>query len=67
MATQQYLDEFKKRVDTLNSFNIAFEIVPGVTSTSAAVATIQTGLTMRAVAKKCYIFDGNFKDSEEMK
>lgn len=41
----------QEEVDTLNNFNIAFEIVPGVTSASAAVATMQTGLTMRAVAK----------------
>ena len=40
----------QEEVDTLNNFNIAFEIVPGVTSASAAVATMQTGLTMRAVA-----------------
>ncbi len=31
----------QEEVDTLNNFNIAFEIVPGVTSASAAVATMQ--------------------------
>ncbi len=46
----------KKKINTLNNFNIAFEIVPGVTSASAAVATMQTGLTMRAVAKSVNIF-----------
>ncbi len=47
------------------NFNIAFEIVPGVTSASAAVATMQTGLTMRAVAKSVTFSTGHFKDSEE--
>ena len=65
MATQQYLDEFKKKLTHLNNFNIAFEIVPGVTSASAAVATMQTGLTMRAVAKSVTFSTGYFKDSEE--
>ncbi len=53
------------QVDTLNNFNIAFEIVPGVTSASAAVATLQTGLTMRTVAKSVTFSTGHFKDSEE--
>ncbi|MGF2899585.1 hypothetical protein WCN72_14275, partial [Staphylococcus aureus] len=44
---------------------IAFEIVPGVTSASAAVATMQTGLTMRTVAKSVTFSTGHFKDSEE--
>ncbi|UMT80423.1 uroporphyrinogen-III C-methyltransferase [Staphylococcus roterodami] len=55
----------QEEVDTLNKFNIAFEIVPGVTSASAAVATMQTGLTMRAVAKSVTFSTGHFKDSEE--
>lgn len=55
----------QEEVDTLNNFNIAFEIVPGVTSASAAVATMQTGLTMRAVAKSVTFSTGHFKDSEE--
>lgn len=55
----------QEEVDTLNNFNIAFEIVPGVTSASAAVATLQTGLTMRTVAKSVTFSTGHFKDSEE--
>ncbi|WP_256075727.1 SAM-dependent methyltransferase, partial [Staphylococcus aureus] len=34
-------------------------------SASAAVATMQTGLTMRAVAKSVTFSKGHFKDSEE--
>ncbi|NGQ49431.1 uroporphyrinogen-III C-methyltransferase, partial [Staphylococcus aureus] len=55
----------QEEVDTLNEHHIAFEIVPGVTSASAAVATMQTGLTMRTVAKSVTFSTGHFKDSEE--
>ncbi len=53
----------QEEVDTLNEHHIAFEIVPGVTSASAAVATMQTGLTMRTVAKSVAFSTGHFKDS----
>ncbi len=36
-----------------------------MTSASAAVATMQTGLTMRTVAKSVTFSTGHFKDSEE--
>ncbi|MEJ7537617.1 SAM-dependent methyltransferase, partial [Staphylococcus hominis] len=39
-----------EEVNTLKDYGIEYEIVPGVTSASAAVATMDLGLTMRSVA-----------------
>lgn len=55
----------QEEIDALNEHGIQFEIVPGVTSASAAVATMNTGLTMRTIAKSVTFSTGHFKDSEE--
>ena len=39
-----------EEVQTLENHHIHYEIVPGVTSASAAVATMNMGLTMRSIA-----------------
>ncbi|RZI06723.1 uroporphyrinogen-III C-methyltransferase, partial [Staphylococcus aureus] len=43
----------------------AFEFVPGVTSASASVATMKTGLTLRAFAKIFTFLSDYVKYSEE--
>lgn len=52
-----------EEANTLKQYNIAYEIVPGVTSASAAVATMDLGLTMRAVAPSVTFSTGHFKNS----
>ncbi|MGA4514850.1 uroporphyrin-III C-methyltransferase [Staphylococcus caledonicus] len=52
-----------EEVNTLKQYNISYEIVPGVTSASAAVATMDLGLTMRAVAPSVTFSTGHFKNS----
>lgn len=52
-----------EEVNTLKDYGINYEIIPGVTSASAAVATMDLGLTMRAVASSVTFSTGHFKDS----
>lgn len=52
-----------EEVNTLKDYGIEYEIVPGVTSASAAVATMDLGLTMRLVAPSVTFSTGHFKDS----
>lgn len=52
-----------EEVNTLKDYGIEYEIVPGVTSASAAVATMDLGLTMRSVAPSVTFSTGHFKDS----
>ena len=39
-----------EEINTLKSYGIEHEIIPGVTSASAAVASLNIGLTMRGIA-----------------
>lgn len=55
----------QEEVDTLNEHHIAFGNCTRVTSASAAVATMQTGLTMRTVAKSVTFSTGHFKIQKE--
>ena len=52
-----------EEVQTLENHHIHYEIVPGVTSASAAVATMNMGLTMRSIAPSVTFSTGHFKDS----
>ncbi|MCJ1667397.1 uroporphyrinogen-III C-methyltransferase [Staphylococcus sp. NRL 19/737] len=52
-----------EEIDTLKAHGIAYEIVPGVTSASAAVANMDIGLTMRSIAPSVTFSTGHFKDS----
>ncbi|WP_154837152.1 uroporphyrinogen-III C-methyltransferase [Staphylococcus sp. Marseille-Q1834] len=52
-----------EEIDTLKAHGISYEIVPGVTSASAAVANMEIGLTMRSIAPSVTFSTGYFKDS----
>ena len=52
-----------EEVQTLENHHIHYEIIPGVTSASAAVATMNMGLTMRSIAPSVTFSTGHFKDS----
>ncbi|AUW63212.1 uroporphyrinogen-III C-methyltransferase [Staphylococcus hominis] len=51
-----------EEIDILKEHQIAYDIVPGVTSASAAVASLDLGLTMRSVAPSVTFSTGHFKD-----
>lgn len=55
----------QEEVEALNKLNIDFEIVPGVTSASAAAQSMNLGLTMRSIAKNVTFSTGHFKDSKD--
>ncbi|MCG3399292.1 uroporphyrinogen-III C-methyltransferase [Staphylococcus massiliensis] len=55
----------KDEVEALEAEGIAYEIVPGITSASAAVASYGVGLTERNVATSITFTTGHFKDSME--
>lgn len=52
-----------EEITTLKAYGIEHEIVPGVTSASAAVASLNTGLTMRSIVPSVTFSTGHFKDS----
>ncbi|MBL7573674.1 uroporphyrinogen-III C-methyltransferase [Staphylococcus saccharolyticus] len=52
-----------EEVHTLAKHQINYKIVPGVTSASAAVASMNMGLTMRSIAPSVTFSTGHFKDS----
>lgn len=54
----------QEEIDTLRQHHIDFEVIPGVTSASVAVASMDIGLTMRTLAKSVTFSTGHFKDSE---
>ncbi|RQX27527.1 uroporphyrinogen-III C-methyltransferase [Staphylococcus warneri] len=54
-----------EEVETLRDLDINFEIVPGVTSASAAAQSMNIGLTMRSLAKNVTFSTGHFKDNQE--
>ena len=52
-----------EEINTLKSYGIEHEIIPGVTSASAAVAPLNIGLTMRGIAPSVTFSTGHFKES----
>ncbi|WP_019236060.1 uroporphyrinogen-III C-methyltransferase [Staphylococcus warneri] len=55
----------QEEVEALVELNINFEIVPGITSASAAAQSMNLGLTMRSIAKNVTFSTGHFKDSKD--
>lgn len=54
-----------EEVDILKEHHIPCEIVPGITTASAAAATLGVGLTCRNVSTSVTLTTGSFKGSEE--
>lgn len=52
-----------EEINVLKENDIRYEIIPGVTAASAAVATLNTGLTMRSIAPSVTFSTGHFKNS----
>lgn len=55
----------QEEVEILKENNVPCEIVPGITTASAAAATLGIGLTSRNISKSVTFTTGSFKDSKE--
>ncbi|MGN5882876.1 uroporphyrinogen-III C-methyltransferase [Staphylococcus simulans] len=55
----------QEEVEVLKSHQIPCEIVPGITTASAAAAALGIGLTSRNISKSVTFTTGSFKDSQE--